>query len=146
MSFQRNRFRKKKAAPEGLFDEVSETKVKKKKFNNSKKKVDGIMFYSMAEAEYYKELKQEKAQGSIIDFELQPEFDVLDGFVTYSGKAYQPIRYRADFKVIVSNLRTEVIDVKGFETPDYKLKRKMFLKKFPEFYFVEIRKGKRIEY
>lgn len=148
MSFYgRNRFRKKKKTDVGgLFPAEEKKKNPRKKFNNSRKKVDGIMFDSMAEANYYKMLKKEKEEGSIIDFEIQPEFVILDSFCTYSGKNIREIKYRADFKVIISKSRTEVVDVKGFATTDYKLKRKMFLKKFPEYYFIEICKGERIEY
>lgn len=42
------------------------------------------------------------------------------------------ITYVCDFYLIYKDGRSEVIDVKGMATPEAKLKRKMFLYKYPE--------------
>jgi hypothetical protein len=39
--------------------------------------------------------------------------------------------YIADFKVYLNDGSIQIIDVKGFETPDFKIKRKLFEAKYP---------------
>ena len=43
------------------------------KYNNRKVTLDGIRFDSKDEARYYELLKRKKAQGEILNFELQPK-------------------------------------------------------------------------
>jgi len=107
----------------------------KNKYNNKKPTYDGIKFDSKKEAKYYLELKILKKAGEIKDFELQPEFVLLDpedDRVTGRG-----IRYRADFKIINNDGSEEVVDVKGFKTQIYKIKKKLLLAKFPDIDFKE---------
>ena len=44
------------------------------KYNNNKIVLDGITFDSKAEGLYYELLKRKKAQGEIVNFELQPKY------------------------------------------------------------------------
>ena len=65
-------------------------------------------------------------QAGLIDgFCRQPEFVLQDGDGT-------TIRYRADFIVWYPDGRTEVVDVKGVETPAFILKAKLFRARFPK--------------
>lgn len=98
------------------------------KFGAKKTTIDGIRFDSKKEANRYLELKLLKLGGNISHLELQPEFIIHDGFEC-RGKKYRVIKYRADFKYI-ENGQTIVEDVKGFKTPVYNIKKKMFLKKY----------------
>lgn len=108
------------------------------KYGAKKVEVDNIRFDSKAEALYYQQLKLRKRAGEVMDFYLQPEFIILDGY-TYKGKKVRPIKYRADFKVYHANGVVEVVDVKGFKTKDYGLKRKMFLARYgSEYEFTEV--------
>lgn len=95
------------------------------KYNAKKVIIDGIKFDSKVEGEYYKHLLQEKEEGKIKDFTLQPEF-ILQPKFEKNGKKYLPIKYKADFKIIHNDDRIEIVDIKGFTTTDFKLKNKMF--------------------
>lgn len=93
---------------------------------------DGIVFDSKAEMEYYREVVLPlAAAGEIVQYELQKSFVLQPGFRN-DGKAVRAITYVCDFYLIYKDGHSEVIDVKGMATPEAKLKRKMFLYKYPE--------------
>ena len=93
---------------------------------------DGIVFDSKAEMEYYRDVVLPlAAAGEIVQYELQKSFVLQPGF-RHDGKAVRAITYVCDFYLIYKDGRSEVIDVKGMATPEAKLKRKMFLYKYPE--------------
>lgn len=100
------------------------------KYGNKKVEVDGITFDSKIEARYYQYLKQLKKQGIVKDFELQPKFILLERFKK-NGKTFRSIEYIADFKVEYPNGYVEVVDIKGMETKDFKIKRKLFEYRYP---------------
>jgi dsDNA-binding SOS-regulon protein len=99
---------------------VKMTMYYKTKYKNIRTETDGITFDSKAEARRYDELKLLLQSGDIIGFNRQPSF-VLDN---------QGTRYRPDFIVADKN-GVWVEDVKGVETPVFKLKRKMWTEKYP---------------
>lgn len=102
----------------------------KSKYNAQKVTVDGIKFDSRKEAARYKELKALELVGKIDRLELQPRFVLMDGF-RYEGKAVRKIEYVADFLYRdLSTLELVVEDVKGVKTDVYKLKKKLFLKRY----------------
>jgi hypothetical protein len=74
--------------------------------------------------------------GVIKELKLQPKFLLQEGFER-DGKKYRAIFYIADFEYIKDGKRI-VEDVKGMKTDVYKLKKKMFLKKYPQVEFKEI--------
>lgn len=93
---------------------------------------DGIVFDSKAEMEYYRDIVLPlAATGEIVQYELQKSFVLQPGF-RHDGKAMRAITYVCDFYLIYKDGRSEVIDVKGMATPEAKLKRKMFLYRYPE--------------
>lgn len=96
-----------------------------------KKELDGIIFDSTTEANYYEYLKEELAKGNIVSFELQPEYLLQEGFKK-NGKIIRPIKYIGDFLITDNTGYTYVVDVKGFQTDDFKIKHKMFDYKYPE--------------
>jgi hypothetical protein len=100
------------------------------KYNAKRTEIDGITFDSIAEGEYYLHLKKQLKEGEIKWFELQPSFELQEGF-RKTGKFIRPIVYVADFEVYRHDGSVEIIDVKGFETADFKIKRKLFEKKYP---------------
>jgi len=115
---------------------IKSAKNKELKYKNKKPEVDGIVFDSKKEAAYYINLKILREAGKIKDFHLQPVFELLEpkkDLVTGRG-----IYYRADFKVINNDGSEEVIDVKGYKTYAYKLKKKLLLAKYPDLNFREI--------
>jgi len=104
------------------------------KYRARKVVIDGITFASKGEARRYAELKFLEKAGVIRDLELQPEFVLQDGFVDFSGAKQRAIKYRADFKYVEGD--TEIVeDFKGMLTAEFKLKKKMFLKRYPGFVF-----------
>lgn len=109
------------------------------KYNARKTAVDGITFDSRKEAERYKELKELQRVGKIDGLELQPRFTLMDGF-RYEGKAVRKIEYVADFFYLdLSTYELIVEDVKGVKTDVYKLKKKLFLKRYGnEYKFKEV--------
>jgi hypothetical protein len=100
------------------------------KYNAKRTEIDGITFDSKSEGDYYLHLKKRLKEGEIKWYELQPSFELQEGFHK-TGRFIRPIVYVADFSVYYHDGTIEIIDVKGFETADFKIKRKLFEKKFP---------------
>ena len=98
--------------------------------------VDNIRFASKKEAVRYMILKDKEKRGEIFNLQLQPAF-VLQPCFKRSGELIQAIEYIADF-MYSKGEKIVVEDVKGFKTPVYNLKRKLFLKKYPEYDFREV--------
>lgn len=108
------------------------------KYNNHKTIVDGIKFDSIREAERYQELKLLEEAGEISHLELQPVVVLQDKFI-YQGKTIRAITYRADFAYFDRTVNMCVIeDAKGMETDVFKIKKKMFLKKYGDLYDLRI--------
>ena len=101
------------------------------KYHNNKINVDGITFDSKDEAKYYEALKDKKAKGLIQNFELQPKFVLQESF-TKNNKTYKQITYKADFRVYTNEGISYGVDVKGMLTDVFKIKLKLFNKKFDE--------------
>ena len=99
------------------------------KYKNKKVVVDNILFDSKKEANYYTKLKILKDAGKILDLELQKKF-VLQPTFKLNGKTYRAITYIADFVYKDQEGQTHVVDTKGYRTQVYKIKRKLFMKKF----------------
>lgn len=89
------------------------------KYKNKKTVVDGFNFSSQLEAKYYMLLTNMKRQGIINIFLMQVPFHISPG-----------VTYRADFQVFYSDGLVEFIDVKGFETELFKVKKKLVEDKF----------------
>jgi len=100
------------------------------KYNNTKTQVDMYVFDSAKEARRYKELALLERAGEIQNLELQPRFLLQEGFKK-NNKKWRKLEYVADFKYI-ENGKTIVEDVKGFETKEFKIKRKLFEYKYPD--------------
>ena len=94
------------------------------KYKSQSITLDGIRFQSKEEAKYYELLKRKKAQGEILNFELQPKYVLQLGF-TYFGKNVRPIHYIGDFLIYHLDGTQEVIDIKGYATAEALNKRKM---------------------
>ena len=98
------------------------------KYHAKKATVDGITFDSRKEAGRYLTLKAMEEKGLIenlrrqVRYELVPAFDV-------DGRHYRPVFYVADF-VYVEEAQTVVEDVKGMKTDVYRLKRKLFARRY----------------
>lgn len=111
-----------KTTPKNHFADVGKmvpVEKKKSKYNANKVEVDGIKFDSQKEADYYNELKLRLQAGDIKGFCRQAEFVLANN-----------VRYKADFVIFNNDGTADIVDVKGFKTETYKLKKKLFEDKF----------------
>ena len=103
---------------------------KQSKYKNKKVVCDGLEFDSQKERNYYLKLKALEELGLIKNLELQKEYILQDKFVL-NGKTRRKITYKADFSYIsTEDDKLHVVDVKGFKTEVYKLKKKLFEYKY----------------
>ena len=86
--------------------------------------VQGILFDSRMEGEYYQELLLMKRYGEIRDFTCHPKFVLQEK---------PKITYIADFLVTDLDGSQRVIDIKGVETPTFRIKLKLFQAMYPTF-------------
>ena len=98
------------------------------KYKNKKVVVDNILFDSKKEANYYTKLKVLKDAGKISGLRLQEKF-ILHPSFKLNGKTYRAITYVADF-VYKDDKGMHVVDTKGYRTQVYKIKKKLFMKRF----------------
>lgn len=105
----------------------TEKPKKKAKYNNKKTKVDGLYFDSKKEADYYTNLALLLRAEEIKGFCRQPEFILERG-----NTAERAITYKADFIVFNIDGSTEIVDVKGYESQQWKRTFKLFRLKYPE--------------
>lgn len=100
--------------------------VQRTKYGAVRTEVDGVSFASKKEARRYSELKLLERAGQIIRLQLQPRFPLKVGDVhvcTYVGD----FAYCTKPKPGAQNVGEYVVeDAKGFKTPEYKLKAKLF--------------------
>jgi hypothetical protein len=96
---------------------------KKAKYSNKKVVVDGHTFDSKAEARRYGELKLQQRAGEIFDLEMQVPIPLQGRDGPLLSPAGRVLKYKADFTYLTRSGDVVVEDVKGFETPEYKLKR-----------------------
>lgn len=101
------------------YKKYQENSNKKSKYGAKKTKIDGITFDSQKEADYYCDLKFRTMAGEIQGFCLQPTFVLAP-----------ELKYKADFIVFNNNGSFEIIDVKGFKTKEYQVKKKVFEDKY----------------
>lgn len=90
------------------------------KFNSIRTELDGITFHSKREAEYYKTLQLKVKAGEIIFFLRQTPIHLTGG-----------VKYYADFVTFNSDGTVHFIDVKGFKTPTYAIKKKQVEALYP---------------
>ena len=100
------------------------------KYHNKKITYDGYKFDSKKEADYYNQLKLLQRAGLIRDLELQKTF-ILQPSFKLNNKTRRQITYKADFTYFSNeDNKIHVIDVKGFKTDVYNVKKKMFEYKY----------------
>ena len=134
------------------------------KIKHRKKEVDGFVFDSTTEANYYVYLKEQKMLGNIIDFSMQETFILQPKYIYFNGEIVtednenykevdkqrkkhnksnpdnkieivQGIKYIADFDITYKDGSRKIIDVKGIKTADFKIKEKMFKFRYPDLKF-----------
>lgn len=109
---------------------INAKQPKPSKYRNKKVTYDGITFDSAKEANYYLKFSLMQEAGIIKDLELQKKFILQKGY-TINDKKRREISYIADFCYIsTKDDKYHVVDIKGFRTDVYKLKKKLFEKKY----------------
>lgn len=107
------------------------------KYHSRKITRDGITFDSVKEYRRFCELSLLEKAGAITDLKRQVEFVLIPaqrepdtigkrGGIIKGKTIEQKCSYVADF-VYTENGKTVVEDVKGYKTPDYKIKKKLLL-------------------
>ena len=104
---------------------------KRSRYTSYKPIIDENKFDSLMEARYFIFLKGLLSQNVIKNLTLQPEYVLQEAF-TKNGKRFRPIIYIADFRFQMANDQWVIVDIKGKETVEFKLKQKLFEHKFPE--------------
>lgn len=98
--------------------------MKTLKYRNIKTVVDGITFDSLKESRRYGELKLLEKSGRISGLEVQPAFRIVVNDCLICT-------YKADFQYVTDTPHASgqvvVEDVKGMQTPVYRLKKKLML-------------------
>lgn len=102
------------------------------KFRNVPTVIDGIRFDSQAEARRYGELVLLWKACAISSLVVHPMYKLADkARDPRTGKALRAIWYKGDFEYVEQGRRV-VEDVKGVETPVFKIKRHLFVEKYPD--------------
>jgi len=113
-----------------------------------------MKFDSKMEANEALRLAQMEMDGAITDLMLQPKFDIQPSFTVITNKTKNGVskqgtmNYTPDF-AYRKGLEVVVLEVKGFATTSYKMRRKMFLfnmRKFGVDVFIEVGAKYRHEY
>ena len=108
------------------YKELLKSSEAKSKYHNKKVEFRGITFDSVKERDYYLYLLDREKRGEVRDISRQYEIEIQPNFTTPAGEKIKAITYLADFYFydLVSN-SWRVIDVKGYKTDVYKLKKKL---------------------
>ena len=100
--------------------------------NTEKRTYNGIVFDSILEMKYYRDVLLPKVEsGEIINYVLQKPYELQPKFV-HNGKTIRPIQYVADFYIVYKDGREEIIDTKGYGDQVAILKRKIFWYHYPD--------------
>ena len=95
------------------------------KYNNRKADFRGESFDSEKERDYYILLLDREKRGEITDIQRQVVITIQESFKTPSGEKYRAITYKADFVYKDITGQVHIVDVKGYKTEVYKLKKKL---------------------
>ena len=113
------------------------------KYNTDKRKpeIDGHTFDSKLEAHFYIWMRE---RPEITILEIHPRYVLQEAYQKKNGKKIKPIEYVADFVIDVQGDRY-IVDTKGQETADFKLKRKIFEKRYPDEILLVMKTTKQLE-
>lgn len=90
------------------------------KFKARRTEIDGVKFASKKESRYYQDLLLRQKVGEVIFFLMQTPFHL-------PGR----IKYLVDFVEFLSDGSVRFIDIKGYDTPLSKTKRRMVEELYP---------------
>ncbi len=99
-----------------------------RKYKNTKIKYEGIIFDSKLEQNIYCCIKEYN-----IKHLIKPKYMLQEKFIlkepNKKNKTFRAIEYIGDFDLFIDGV-TYTIDAKGMETPVFKLKSKLFAKRY----------------
>jgi len=101
------------------------------KYHARKVTDDGYTFDSQAEHRRYLELKLLQMAGEINNLIVHPSYELYPSATAPDGTRISKVTYIGDFEYIDQTGETIVEDVKGVETAVFRLKRNVFLRKYP---------------
>ena len=109
------------------------------KYHAKKTWMKGRVYDSKFESEKAFELQLKQRAGLIKDLQEQVPFVLQEGYVNNQGKKIREIVYIADF-VYEENGNKIVMDTKSpaTRTDVYKIKKKLFEKRYQEYIFIEV--------
>lgn len=90
------------------------------KYHAVMEECQGIKFQSKKEAKYFRELQARVFAGEVKYFLRQVPFELVGG-----------VKYRVDFMEVWNDGSIHWIDVKGFKTQTYRMKRRMVEASYP---------------
>ena len=103
-------------------------KRSRSKYGNKPTISNGIKFQSKKEARYYNLLLALQEQGKIHSLRCQVPFSfVINGEEMRNPDSNRVIKYIADFEYFTSDGERKIVDVKGFKTDIYKLKKALMM-------------------
>lgn len=108
------------------------------KYHAQKTSYKGVVYDSKWEAQRAYELDMLERSGNIKNLQRQVKFILQDSYLNNKGEKIKPIIYIADFvyeyggKMIVEDTKSPAT-----KTDVYKIKKKLFEYKYPEYVFVE---------
>lgn len=92
----------------------------KHKFKAKSTELDGFTFGSKLEARWYNLIKEMQASGEVLFFLRQVPFHLPGNVI-----------YRADFMLFFSDGHVEIWEAKGFDTPEWVMKKKLVESIYP---------------
>jgi hypothetical protein len=94
------------------------------KYRNKKTTYDGITFDSRKEAIIYSQLKRDQVEGRISELKCQIPFEFpVNGEAIRYVDSKRKLKYVLDFKYTDAQGVEHFVDVKGFKTRDYLIKK-----------------------
>lgn len=106
---------------------------KSNKYRNQKITFEGITFDSKKEAKRYQDLKLLEEANIIQNLVRQVHFELVP-----KQNGERAVKYIADFMYVETATGKIIVeDVKGYRTDVYKLKRKLFKWRYPQYTFLE---------
>lgn len=110
------------------------------KYHAKKTTIGNITFDSKVEATRYQQLMLLEKAGEIQALHLQPEFQITKGWVDCeTGEKTRSRFYVGDFMYIDKNAERIIVeDVKGMETPEFRLKWDLVKSQYPEYEFRKV--------
>lgn len=90
------------------------------KFNAKRTEIDGIKFSSSLESKYYQYLNLLIKSGEVVFFLRQVPFHLPGG-----------VKYVVDYQIFNSDGSCKFVDVKGFETSEFKIKKRIVESLYP---------------